>query len=120
MRLFSVLALLLTIPVSIIYAQTNVSQPKWQSGTITSVTTHDTKGDDTSGVQQYEVSVKVGNDVYVVLYTPPQGSNTVRYRAGTSLQVLVANDTVTFTDLLGRANTLPILRREPPKETRSQ
>lgn len=92
------------------HAQT--PQSKWQSGTITAVTPHAANQSSDANSNQYEVSVRVGDALYVVLYTAPPGSQTVRYRAGTSLQVLIEGDTLTFNDLLGRANKVPVLRRE--------
>lgn len=120
MRLSSVLASLFILFVSIANAQTDAPQPRWQSGTITSVKPHTAKDSNQPDTQKYDVSVKVGDESYVVLYTPPPGSNSVRYRAGTSLQVLISDDTLTFNDLLGRANKLPILRRDAPQDNRSQ
>src|SRR5689334_2260725 len=62
-------------------AQTSPSQ--WQPGTITAVTPHQAGSvEHASDTVRYDVSIKVGNTVYVVLYTPPNGSNTVEYRRG--------------------------------------
>src|SRR5215469_9368736 len=46
---------------------------KYQLGTITSVQTHLASGASISDAVSYDVSVKVGDTIYVVLYTPPLG-----------------------------------------------
>ncbi len=52
----------------------------YQRGTITGVTAHqNAPGESSRDVVRYDVSVKVGNTNYVVLFTPPNGSNTVEY-----------------------------------------
>ena len=54
--------------------------PNYQRGTITAVTAHqNAPGESSRDVVRYDVSVKVGNTNYVVLFTPPNGSNTVEY-----------------------------------------
>jgi len=62
------------------------STSKYQVATITDVKTHQDSGSD---VVRYDVSVKVGDTIYVVLYTPPLGLTTVKYAAGRELLVLV-------------------------------
>jgi hypothetical protein len=95
------------------FAQAPSSQ--WQPGTITAVTTHKAgSGERASDTVQYDVSVRVGNTVYVVLYTPPNGSNTVEYRRGFELLVLVGADELTFNkgDVSGTTARVPILHKE--------
>jgi hypothetical protein len=58
------------------------------------------------------VSVKVGDTVYVVMYTPPNGANGVEYSAGLSVLVLVGSDTLTFNSKLTGTTVVPILHRE--------
>jgi hypothetical protein len=62
------------------------SASKYEVATITDVKTHQDSGSD---VARYDVSVKVGDTIYVVLYTPPLGLTTVKYAAGRELLVLV-------------------------------
>ena len=74
------------------------SQPDYQRGTITAVTAHqNTSGESSRDVVRYDVSVKVGNTNYVVLFTPPNGSNTVEYSAGTDMLFLVGANTSLLT-----------------------
>ena len=84
----------------------------YQSGTITAVTAHAQEGDKQgSDIARYDVSVKVGNTVYVVLYTPPNGAKSVEYSTGFDLLVLVGSDTLTFNSKLSGETVVPILRR---------
>jgi hypothetical protein len=85
--------------------------PKYENGTITSVVPH-TEATNYTSATRYDVSIKVGNTVYVVLYTPPNGVDTVKYKTGMDVLVLVEKDTITFHDLLGRSTKVPILRRD--------
>jgi hypothetical protein len=87
------------------------STSKYQLGTITDVKTHHA-ADDTN-VASYDVSVKVGGRVYVVLYTPPFGMNNVKYAAGRELLVLVGKKTITYNDILGQSFEVPILSQQP-------
>ena len=85
----------------------------FQPGTITAVVAHkNAPGDKDSDVSRYDVSVKVGSTVYVALFTPPNGSNTVEYVAGTNILVLVGSDTLTFNSPISGRTEVPILRRE--------
>jgi hypothetical protein len=62
-------------------------------------------------VTSYDISVRVGNTVYVVLYTPPLGDDTVRYVAGRDLLVLAGEKTITYNDMLGNSLQVPIITR---------
>jgi hypothetical protein len=55
--------------------------------------------------------MKVGDTVYVVLYTPPLGRETVKYAAGRDMMVLIREQTVVFNDPLGNSEEIPILSR---------
>lgn len=79
---------------------------KYEVATITDVRTHQ---DSSSDVVSYDVSVKVGDTMYVVLYTPPLGMNTVKYAAGHELLVLVGKKTIRYNDLLGQSVDVPIV-----------
>jgi co-chaperonin GroES (HSP10) len=93
--------------------QSQVSSSKYQPGTVTAVTTHrSAPGEPDGNVARYDVSVKVGDTVYVVMYTPPNGANGVEYSAGLSVLVLVGSDTLTFNSKLTGTTVVPILHRE--------
>ena len=65
---------------------------------------------------QYDVSLKVGNAVYVVLFTPASGSTSVEYSVGMNVVVQVGTESIKFTKL-GRTSEVPILRRESSPAT---
>jgi hypothetical protein len=98
------------------------SASKYQVGTITEVKTHQTAGSGASNTTSYDVSVKVGDTIYVVLYTPPLGQETVKYAAGRELLVLVGKGTIRYNDILGQSFEVPIESQETaakPKQSNS-
>ena len=98
------------------------STSKYQVGTITEVKAHQTAGSGASDVATYDVSVKVGDTIYVVLYTPPLGEIMVKHAAGRDLLVLVGKNKITYNDILGQSNDVPIESQSPaakPKQSKS-
>jgi len=98
------------------------STSKYQVGTITEVKAHHAGGNGASDAASYDVSVKVGDTTYVVLYTPALGEDTVKYAAGRDLLVLVGKNTITYNDILGRSFAVPIESRRPaakPNQSKS-
>jgi hypothetical protein len=89
------------------------STSKYQVGTITEVKVHQAAGSGVSDATSYDVSVKVGDTIYVVLYTPALGEETVKYAAGRDLLVLVGRNTITYNDILGRSHEVPIESQKP-------
>ena len=89
------------------------SSSKWVVGTITEVRVHQTAEPDAFGAVSYDVSVKVGDTLYVVLYTPPFGEQTVKYVAGRDVLVLVGKSTIRYNDLLGQSHEVPIQSQKP-------
>jgi hypothetical protein len=79
---------------------------KYQVGTITAAQCHETADAD-ARVSSCEVSVRVGNTAYGVLYAAPVGT----YNVGRELLVLVGEDTITYHDMLGNSFQVPILSR---------
>jgi len=65
-----------------------------------------------SDVVRYDVSLKIRNTMYVVLYTPPNGANSVEYAAGIDMLFLVGKDSVTFNSKMTGTTAMPILRTE--------
>lgn len=84
---------------------------KWQVGTIMAVAPHDSGGQNPA-VRQYDVSVKVGKTLYIVLYVPPDGTDTITHRTGIDLLVSVREKTIAFNNLLGKQMEVPILQRK--------
>lgn len=98
------------------------STSKYQVGTITEVKVRQAAGSGVSDAASYDVSVKVGNTIYVVLYTPELGEETVKYAAGRDLLVLVSKNTITYNDILGRSFAVPIESQRPalkPEQSKS-
>jgi hypothetical protein len=81
----------------------------WKVGTITEVRIHETgEKVGASDAVSYDVSVKIGDTTYVVLYAPPLRDGSVEYAAGRSGLVLVGKSTIRYNDLLGQSFDLPI------------
>jgi Spy/CpxP family protein refolding chaperone len=86
--------------------------PKPQVATITAVTLHPKNAENGDpAMAQYDLSLKVGDTVYVVLFTPASGSNAVKYSGGMNVVVQVGSESIKFTKL-GQTHEVPILRRE--------
>src|SRR5271157_4135143 len=84
------------------------STSKYQIAMITEVKPRQAAGDSASDPTSYDVSVKVGDTIYVVLYTPPLGELPPKYAAGREMLVLVGKNTITYNDMLGRSLQVPI------------
>lgn len=82
---------------------------EYQPGTIMNVLRHPGS---TGDKLQYDVSVKVANTLYTVLYTPPPGVNSVEYVGGFQILVLVKQNTLVFNSRVSGTTEVPILRRE--------
>jgi len=115
-RLTAVLALcLLTFPALC------QSASKYQIGFITDVKPRQAAGDGASDPATYDVSVKVGDTIYVVLYTQPLGELPAKYATGHELLVLVGKNTITYNDMLGRSLQVQIESQRPaiePKQSK--
>lgn len=93
---------------------------KYQPGTIMAVAAH-SEGKRDADVTQYDVTVKVANTTYVVLFTPLNGSNTVKYAIGDELLVLVGSNTLTFNSATSGTTAVPILSHQTlPAQTLDQ
>jgi hypothetical protein len=105
MRIWSIAIL---IGLATVFSLGQTATSNYQTATITAVTPHAGADGDPA---RYDVSLKVGNDLYVVLYTPPNGANRVEYAAGMELLVLVGSNSITF-NKYGKTTEVPILRHE--------
>lgn len=103
---------LILMCLTVVSAPAQTPSSKFQPGTITAVTARQSPGQHETDVTQYEVSVKVGDTKYVVLFTPPNRGNTVKYSAGNQLLVLVGSNTLTFNSAVSGETEVPILSRE--------
>jgi len=89
------------------------SSAKYQPGTITAVTSHqNAPGEPGDNATRYDVSVKIRNVVYVVLYTPQGGDNSVEYYPGLELLFLVKSHSLSFNSKTAGTIQVPIIRRE--------
>jgi hypothetical protein len=106
-RFCALLVCLIALP---LFCQTPSTSP--QVATITAVNVHQ-KDAENSGpaVAHYDVSLQIGNTVYVALFTPPSGATVVEYAVGMNVVVMVGSKSITFTKL-GTTSEMPILRRE--------
>ena len=86
---------------------------KYQVGTITEVKPHHPTGDESSDVIRFDIAVRVGDTIYLTLYTPALGMNTAKYAAGRDVVVLVGKTAITSNDLLGQPIELPIVSQHP-------
>ena len=91
------------------------STSKYQLGMITDVRARQVAGDG-ADLASYDVSVKVGDTIYVVLYTQPLGELPAKYERGHELLVLVGKNTITYNDMLGRSLQVPIESQRPVTE----
>jgi hypothetical protein len=89
------------------------SSSKYQIAVVTEVKPHEAAGDSASDHPRYDVSVKVGDTIYVVLYTQPWGELPAKYATGHELLVSVGKDTISYNDMLGRSLQVPIESQRP-------
>ena len=92
------------------------STSTYQVATIIEVKAHQVAGDRASDPTSYDVSAKVGDTIYVVLYTPPLGELPPKYAAGRSMLVLIGKNAITYNDMLGRSLQVPIQSQRPAAE----
>ena len=102
----------LAMSVAVVSASGQTASTEYQTGTITAVTARQSPGQHDTDVTQYDVSVRVGDTQYVVLYTPANGANTVKFSAGIQLPVLVGCTTLTFNSPVSGKTEVPILSHE--------
>jgi hypothetical protein len=86
---------------------------KYEPATILDVKKHTGTQKDDSSVTKYDISLRVRDTDYVVLYTPPPGTYGAQYNEGMNLLVLVGSKTITFNDIAGISREVLILSRAP-------
>ena len=94
------------------------STSKYQIAIITEVKLRQVAADSASDPTSYDVSVEVGDTIYVVLYQQPLGELPAKYARGHELLVLVGKDTITYNDMLGRSLQVPIESQRPATESK--
>jgi hypothetical protein len=94
---------------------------KYEVATIIDVKPHQSPKDKSpSAIASYDVSVRVADTVYLVLYTDTSGTSTVRYATGRELLVQVRKNTITYNDILGRSQEVPIVSQKPATISQSK
>jgi hypothetical protein len=88
------------------------SSAKWQPGTIMAVDVHQNAPGEVGDATRYDVSVKIRNVTYVVLYSPRSGDNSVEYYRGLETLFLPGSDTLSFNSKTSGTIKMPILRQE--------
>lgn len=101
----SVLAFMACSVIVSAFAQTT-AQPKYQPGTVLAVERH-RETDANSDQTRYDLTVKIDNTVYVVLFTPRYGSNTIEYTPGLEMLFAVAKDRLIFPGKSDRIDAAP-------------
>jgi hypothetical protein len=91
---------------------------KWEVATIIDCKTHQTDSNTASDVVSYDVSVKIGNTLYLVLYTPPLAMSTIKYAGGRQLLVLVGKKSIRYNDILGQSFEVPIISQKPAADVK--
>jgi len=81
----------------------------YQAGTVTDVKAHQPQSKD---AKSYDVSIKVGNIVYVVLATPQPGSDVLQYKVGLETTVFIDGKNMKVNDITGKTWIVPILRQK--------
>ncbi len=101
------LSALLLVPTS--YAQ---SEPaKWQVATIMEAKELPATPGPSSNILRYEVTLRVENTEYVIVYTEPSASKGVPpYRPGQDFVVQIGPEKIKYNDMLGRVHEVPIVR----------
>lgn len=81
----------------------------WQAGTILEVKTHQPESGSENAGKKYDVSVKVGKKVYVVLYVDEANQPDPGLYVGMARTVLIDGSTLKFNDLEGHVHSTRIL-----------
>lgn len=93
------------------------SVSNYQVGTITAVKPHQSASDNSGDAVSYDVSVRVGDTIYLVLYKPPVGASPIKYAAGRNLLVMVGEKTLHYNNIVGESLEVPIVSRKPATDT---
>ena len=101
---YALLALLCFTPLT-----ASGQKKSWQAGTITDVKPHPAESNSENKGKQYDVTVKVGKKVYVVLYDGEPDRPEPDYYIGKSRTVLIDGNILKFNDLEGNVHSTTIL-----------
>lgn len=94
------------------------SVSNYQVGTITAVKPHQFPVESGSDVSSYDVSVRVDDTIYQVLYTPPLGASPIKYAAGRNVLVHVGEKTLRYNNIAGESFEVPIVSRKTASDAK--
>jgi hypothetical protein len=81
----------------------------WQPGTVTQVKAHQVSSTEKDAAKQYDVSVQVGQKIYVTSYKMKDDEPDLQLYVGMARMVLIDGETLTFNDLLGHPHSMKIV-----------
>jgi hypothetical protein len=100
------------------------SSSQYQSGLILEVKEHPgaelPATEKTPPIKRYDISVRVKDVVYVILFTPRPGMHGFQTLAGMDTLVMVRDKTMFFNDIVGRSMSAPIISQHPAAPKRNQ
>ena len=102
--------LILLLP-ALALAQASPTPSSYQPATITSVKPFLSSGNSSPDDALYQVSIRVGQTVYVVLTPVPPPSGSALYAVGRQVLVRIGEDTITWNDIMGQSYKATILSR---------
>ena len=91
---------------------------KYEVATIIDVKPHQPAGTASSDPVKYDVSLRVGDTIYLTLYTDTLGTGTVKYAGGRELLVLIGGKTVRYNNILGQSLEVPIVSRKKATDSK--
>jgi hypothetical protein len=92
----------------------------WQAGTILEVKPHEGAPPSENAAKEYDVSIKAGKKIYVVLYAQENDQADPEFYVGVTRTVLVDGDTLKINDLQGNTRSAHILSSKdaPPSDSK--
>ena len=92
---------------------------EWQAGTIVDVKAHGSGTQENQRLKKYDVSIKVGKKIYVVLYAPEKQLPEPDLYVGMARTVLIDGEVLKFNDIQGRTHPMRILSsKDSPTESK--
>jgi hypothetical protein len=116
---FSVCILLAIVCSGFVIARGETNKA-WQSGTLIKVKSHETTSADNVVTKQYDITVQVGNKIYMTEHTVKDGEPDLEYYVGMARMVSIDGDTLTFNDLLGHPHSLRIISSKDVSEAQAK
>ena len=107
----SLLGILILLLPAMALAQASETPSPYQPATITNVKPIPSPENTNPDNALYEVSIRVGQTVYVVLTPVPPPSGSALYAVGRQVLVRIGEDTITWNDIMGQSYKAAILSR---------